>query len=108
MELQEVFGIATEVSQASYVDRGGLDQRFAYVLQTDRHIVIHGDSKQGKSWLRSRALSQDDSILVQCQVNSTAESILFYRKYGDPKWPWSNGLDLGEAEGDEEPLDLDD
>src|SRR5438309_886904 len=48
-QLQEVFGIATTVNQLSYVDRGGLDERFAYLLRTERHIAVHGDSKQGKS-----------------------------------------------------------
>lgn len=75
LPLRRVFGISTEVSQASYVDRGDLDRQFEYVLNTDRHVVIHGDSKQGKSWLRSRKLSPDESVLVQCQVNSTPESI---------------------------------
>ena len=75
LKLQEVFGIATNVNAASYVDRGGLDERLRYLLQTQRHIAIHGDSKQGKSWLRTHVLGRDDSIVVQCQVESTPESL---------------------------------
>lgn len=74
-ELQEVFGIASEVNRLSYVDRGGLDEQFAYLLKTQRHVAVHGDSKQGKSWLRAKALSPGDTLRVQCQVDTTPEMI---------------------------------
>jgi hypothetical protein len=74
-KLQDVFGIATEINAASYVNRGGLDERLGYYLDTQRHVAIHGDSKQGKSWLRGRLLEAKDTIVVQCLVDSTAESI---------------------------------
>lgn len=76
LSLQNVFGIATEIHSESYVNRGGLDERLRYLLETDRHVAIHGDSKQGKSWLRAKALSERPSILVQCQVSTTVESLL--------------------------------
>jgi hypothetical protein len=75
MNLNEVFGIATEVNNASYVNRGGLDEQLGYYLGTQRHIAIHGDSKQGKSWLRSRLLGKTDTIVVQCQIETTPESL---------------------------------
>jgi hypothetical protein len=75
MRLNEVFGIATEVSPASYVTRGGLDERLGYYLATQRHIAIHGDSKQGKTWLRARLLDSADTTVVQCQVETTPESL---------------------------------
>lgn len=81
LKLQEVFGIATRVNAASYVDRGGLDERLRYLLGTDRHIAIHGDSKQGKSWLRSHVLDRTSTIVVQCQVESTPE-LLFQQALG--------------------------
>jgi hypothetical protein len=74
--LQQVFGIATAVNMASYVDRGGLDDQLAYLLEADRHIAIHGDSKQGKSWLRSRLVPTDSALLVQCTVDTDAAAIL--------------------------------
>jgi len=73
--LNEVFGIATHVNPASYVNRGGLDELLGYYLSTERHIAIHGDSKQGKSWLRGHLLDADKTIVVQCQVESTPESV---------------------------------
>jgi len=75
MRLNEVFGIATEVNNASYVNRGGLDEKLGYYLETQRHVAIHGDSKQGKSWLRSRLLDSDKTIVVQCQIDTTPESL---------------------------------
>ncbi len=73
--LNEVFGIATEISTASYVNRGGLDELLGYYLKTQRHVAIHGDSKQGKSWLRGKLLDAADTIVVQCQVDSTTEGV---------------------------------
>jgi hypothetical protein len=73
--LNEVFGIATRINTASYVNRGGLDELLGYYLRTDRHIAIHGDSKRGKSWLRGRLLDATETIVVQCQVESTPESV---------------------------------
>lgn len=81
LKLQDVFGIATRVNAASYVDRGGLDERLRYLLATDRHIAIHGDSKQGKSWLRSHVLQRDHTIVVQCQPETTPE-LLFQQALG--------------------------
>jgi hypothetical protein len=81
LKLQEVFGIATRVNAASYVNRGGLDERLRYLLGADRHIAIHGDSKQGKSWLRSHILDREETIVVQCQVDSTPE-LLFQQALG--------------------------
>lgn len=73
--LHDVFGIAEKVKDHSYIDRGGLDDQIRYALGAERHIVIHGDSKQGKTWLRSRVLDEDSFILVQCQTGSTLESL---------------------------------
>jgi hypothetical protein len=73
-KLNEVFGIAQRVSQASCVDRGRLDERLRYLLGTGRHIAIHGDSKQGKSW-RNSVLDADDTLAVQCLVNTTPEAL---------------------------------
>lgn len=80
--LNDVFGIATEIKQASYVDRGGLDERLRYLLGTERHVAIHGDSKQGKSWLRSAILEAEQMIVVQCQIDTTPEA-LFRQALGE-------------------------
>lgn len=65
-QLGEVFGIAVSVPEHTYVDRAGLDRRFTYLIKQDRHIVIHGASKQGKTTLRKKNLPENSSIVVQC------------------------------------------
>lgn len=73
--LHEVFGIPPNVRKHSYVDRGNLDQRLAYALSTQRHVIIHGDSKQGKTWLGQQALAGYGIVRVQCQTDATPASI---------------------------------
>lgn len=74
-QLAEVFGISSNVDSPSYVDRGGLDEKFRKSLASDRHVAVHGGSKQGKSWLRTRGLKPADSIVVQCTPSSTTASL---------------------------------
>ena len=75
VSLHNVFGITEQVNEYSYVDRGGLDSQLGYALNAERHIAIHGESKQGKSWLRARMLTKDSFVLVQCQTGMTIESL---------------------------------
>jgi hypothetical protein len=74
-ELHEVFGISTSIPQYTYVDRLGLDERFSYLLRTDRHIVIYGPSKQGKTILRKKVLPEDRCVVVPCRPDWTVENI---------------------------------
>jgi hypothetical protein len=74
-KLNEVFGISNSIPQYTYVDRSGLDTTFAYSLQCDRHIVLHGGSKQGKTVLRRKNLPEDRSIVIQCNATTTRGDI---------------------------------
>ncbi len=73
--LEEVFGISG-LRTYSYIDRGSLDAKTRYKLGTGRHLVIHGDSKQGKSWLRETVLPEAEAIRVQCRPNGDTASVL--------------------------------
>jgi hypothetical protein len=73
---RDVFGLGARVDGPSYVDRGALDNKFSYLLSARRHIVIHGDSKQGKSWLRDRKLPGDQAIFVHCLASHTVQTLL--------------------------------
>ncbi len=75
VSLSEVFGIGSNVNSKSYVDRGGLDARFQLALEADRHVAVHGGSKQGKSWLRAKGLAKESTIVIQCTPESTPESL---------------------------------
>lgn len=75
VELREVFGISTSIPVHTYVDRAKLDRKFQYFIKSDRHIVIHGASKQGKTILRKKNFQEQDCIIVQCRSNSSLEQI---------------------------------
>lgn len=64
--LREVFGISSEIPKYTYVDRQGLDELFEYYLGSQKHIVVHGASKQGKSCLRKKKITDDTSLIIQC------------------------------------------
>jgi len=74
-QLGEVFGIAASVPKYTYVDRAGLDRRFIYLSSQDRHLVIHGASKQGKTILRKKNIPEKDCIIVRCGAESTRNKI---------------------------------
>ncbi|MFF0445792.1 hypothetical protein ACFYT4_05105 [Streptomyces sp. NPDC004609] len=76
VNLSAVFGISANANSKSYVDRGGLDARFRQALAADRHIAVHGGSKQGKTWLRTKGLEGEATIVVQCTPGATASSLL--------------------------------
>ena len=64
--LREVFGISTDIPQYTYVDRQKLDEKFEYYLGSQKHIVIHGASKQGKSCLRKKKIDASTALIIQC------------------------------------------
>lgn len=74
-KLGEVFGIGASVPRHTYVDRAGLDRKFTYLVEQDRHLVIYGPSKQGKTILRKKNLAEDKCIVIQCRANSSLEQI---------------------------------
>ncbi|WP_210506254.1 hypothetical protein [Naasia sp. SYSU D00057] len=76
MKVADVYGIGVPVTSPAYVDRGRLDDAFARALETNRHISVHGGSKQGKSWLREKGLAIDDMLVVQATTTATAASVL--------------------------------
>jgi hypothetical protein len=75
-KLDEVYGVAREVP-ANYVSRGGVDGAFVNSLARDKHVVVFGSSKQGKTTLRKHTLSDDDYVVVVCNNRWTNLSFLF-------------------------------
>ena len=74
-ELVEVFGVSTTVPKYTYVDRLGLDGQFTYFTTADRHVVVHGGSKQGKTILRRKHLTDAECIALPCGPNDTLETL---------------------------------
>ncbi|MGY4433697.1 hypothetical protein ACVWWO_006174 [Bradyrhizobium sp. F1.13.1] len=62
----DVFGVSRDIP-LTYIERKQVDNKLLENLTRDKHVIIFGSSKQGKTCLRRFCLSDDDYILVQCQ-----------------------------------------
>ncbi len=65
LKVDEVFGINRDLP-LNYVSRPAVDDRFVENLTRDKHVVIYGSSKQGKTSLRKQHLTVNDYIVVHC------------------------------------------
>jgi hypothetical protein len=63
-----VFGLSRNTPM-SYTERSNVDDKFMDSITSDKHIVIHGSSKQGKTSLRKHCLKQEDYICLTCSNN---------------------------------------
>ncbi len=61
----DVFGISRDLP-LNYVERKTADDRLVENLTREKHLVIFGSSKQGKTSLRKHCLSDDDCIVIHC------------------------------------------
>jgi hypothetical protein len=61
----DVYGIGRDLP-LNYVVRPAVDGALVDNLTRDKHLVIYGSSKQGKTSLRKHCLQDDDYIVVHC------------------------------------------
>lgn len=61
----DVYGIGRDLP-LNYVTRKSVDDYFVANLTRDKHVIIYGSSKQGKTSLRKNCLKDDDYIVVHC------------------------------------------
>ncbi len=61
----DVFGINRDLP-LNYVSRDSADNALIENLTRDKHLVIYGSSKQGKTSLRKHCLQDNDYITVHC------------------------------------------
>lgn len=61
----DVFGISRDLP-LNYVTRNAVDDLLVENLTREKHLVIYGSSKQGKTSLRKHCLQPEDYIVVQC------------------------------------------
>lgn len=73
-KVDDVFGITRDLP-LNYVERNHVDDDFASSLKRRRHIVIYGSSKQGKTSLRKKHLTDEEYILVSCQNKWSSETL---------------------------------
>lgn len=65
MKTIEVFGVSNS-NVASYIQREDVDKRFVEGLHRNKHIVVFGSSKQGKTALTNKHLQEKDFVRVNC------------------------------------------
>ncbi|MCE7067439.1 hypothetical protein [Dyadobacter sp. CY326] len=70
----QVYGVSNELI-GTYIDRESVDKAFTDGLEKNKHIIIYGASKQGKTSLTNRHLSEDDFIKVNCSPSSSVLDI---------------------------------
>lgn len=70
----DVFGISRDLP-LNYVERSSADTKLVDNLTRDKHLVIFGSSKQGKTSLRKHALTEADCIVVHCSNKWTIADI---------------------------------
>ena len=70
----DVFGISRDLP-LNYVVRKSADVSLIDNLSRDKHLVIYGSSKQGKTSLRKHCLKDDDYIVIQCSNTWKVEDI---------------------------------
>jgi len=69
-----VYGISRDLP-LNYVERPQIDKVFVDNLTRDKHIVIYGSSKQGKTSLRKHCLQEDDYVVVSCLNTMTLSDL---------------------------------
>lgn len=74
VEISKVFGVNKEMV-LSYIEREAVDGKFSNALSDDRHIIIYGASKQGKSALVKKHLKEKEYITVNCSTQMTTKDI---------------------------------
>jgi hypothetical protein len=61
----DVFGIGRDLP-LNYVSRKSVDELLVNSLTRDKHLVVYGSSKQGKTSLRKHCLLEQDCIVIHC------------------------------------------
>ena len=74
MKTAEVFGVSNE-QIASYIEREEVDARFTEGLQRNKHIIVFGASKQGKTALTNKHLNEKQFVRVNCSPQTACIDI---------------------------------
>lgn len=66
---EDVFGVSNKQVD-SYIERDEVDSKFISGLKTQKHIIVYGASKQGKTALTNKHLKEEEYIRVDCAPNT--------------------------------------
>jgi hypothetical protein len=64
-QLSQVFGVSRNIP-LTYVERSTVDGKFRQSLAREKHLVVYGRSKQGKTCLHKHCLAPEQYIVIQC------------------------------------------
>ncbi len=70
IKTQRVYGVSNEYVD-SYISRDDVDADFVNGLESNKHIVVYGSSKQGKSSLIRQHILEDRKIEIECSPRTT-------------------------------------
>jgi hypothetical protein len=70
----QVFGVSNDLID-TYIERNAVDEAFTKGLQKNKHIIVYGASKQGKTSLTNKHLTGDYYVKVNCSPTSTTLDI---------------------------------
>ena len=66
----QVYGVSNDLID-TYIERPVVDETFTKGLQKNKHIIVYGASKQGKTSLTNKHLSEQDYVKVNCSPSAT-------------------------------------
>lgn len=70
----QVYGVSNDLID-TYIERPLVDQAFVAGLQKNKHIIVYGASKQGKTSLTNKHLTEKDYVKVNCSPASKSLDI---------------------------------
>lgn len=70
----QVYGVSNDLID-TYIERVAVDEAFTKGLQKNKHIIVYGASKQGKTSLTNKHLAEKDYIKVNCSPTSSTLDI---------------------------------
>lgn len=74
IKVSDVFGVRKEMV-LSYLERDNVDGKFKEALDDEKHILVYGTSKQGKSALVQKHLKKFEYIPINCSPQMTIKDI---------------------------------
>jgi hypothetical protein len=73
-QTNQVYGVSNDLID-TYIERINVDEAFTSGLQKNKHIIVYGASKQGKTSLTNKHLRENDYVKVNCSPTATTLDI---------------------------------
>lgn len=68
-KVNEVYGVSNQMIE-TYIERTMVDGLFLDGLRRNKHIIVYGASKQGKTSLVNKHLQEEDYVKVNCSTDT--------------------------------------